>query len=218
MRKLCLAVFSLWLCTQNAYADRKGHFVRIECNRDLGLLEIGVNTIWGALIGNYFSPQKSVYKYSIDMDDKDKSKAEMILVNGWSKNALPFAYHCQLSEKLSYNIQIEAGGEDICELETQDVSYLISIVEHHDKDKILFERISFGCGSFLKGVQLTAEDDYTGSDITFIGYGKDAFFMSEDIIEGGIKIPLTEDTIWAQQHDQTSSTNDENGKSLNFNQ
>jgi hypothetical protein len=146
MRKLCLAVLGLCLFADSAYADRKGHFVRIECNRDLGLLEIGANTIWGALVGNYFNQLKPVYKYSIDMDDKNKSNAEMILVNGWGKDALPFTYHCQLSKKLSYDIRIEAGEEDICVSSAQDVSYLISVVEHQDKDKILFERISFGCG------------------------------------------------------------------------
>ena len=116
MKKLCFAVvFSLLCFVNQVKADLHGDFLRIECNQDLGLLEIRSDYVRGDKIGNYFNQMKPFYKYSINTDGEDKSHAEMILINSLGNEELPYTYRCQLSDKQIYDVYVEFGDNGRCD-------------------------------------------------------------------------------------------------------
>ncbi len=181
MKRICLAVmFSLIICGQ-AKADLHGDFLRIECNQDLGLLELRSEYISGDRMGIYFDKLKPFYKYSIDTNGEDKSHAEIILVNYLGNEELPFTYRCQLSKNQIYDVYIDLYPNSDCNAPNSSATFAINIVENIGNKKILIDNFPLGCASPVDGIQLTVSDDLETADMTFLFDSPIAFYLGGDI-------------------------------------
>ena len=151
MKLLYLAVvFSFLFRICDAKADLHADFIRVECNKDLGLLSIGDYNIWGHDIGLYFEKKQPFYKYSIDTNGEDKSHAEIILINNFTwEDDKTFKYNCNFAESMSYDVEI-SWQKDVDCVDFQDANYIINVIENKkSKDglnsKKIIDKVSLGC-------------------------------------------------------------------------
>ena len=196
MKKLYLAIV-LCLMAINSYADQKGRFLRIECNQDLGLLELEANEITGDKIGDYFDQMKPFYKYSIDTDGENKSHAEILLINYLSDVKSPFVYQCNFSDKQGYNVDVSFVKDFTCDKYSMP-TYAITITEYTNEKKVLIDNVKIGCASPLNNIQLVVSTEGKGANISFVGRAPSTFFMYDEIKE-----PLTNEKIKKEHDEQT---------------
>ena len=186
MKKLFVLMLALFVMINNARADQKGRFLRIECNQDLGLLELGSNEIWG--MNDYFNNSEPVYKYSIDTNGEGKSHAEMLLLNFFGDYKEPFTYQCQFGEKIGYDVYVQRGRD--CYPDPSP-TFVIKIIEKTNTEKLLIDDVKIGCGSKLDGIQIVVDGDNPKySSITFLTNWIDPTLFSDDITE-----PITTETV-----------------------
>lgn len=203
MKQLYFAViFSFLFTTGNAKADLQGDFIKVECNRDLGLLSISDNNIWGHDIGLYFEKMQPFYKYSIDTKGVDKSHTEIILINNftWEENK-PFKYSCKISKKMSYAVEIKWEKDAGC-TNSQDANYIVNIIENKEIDKNIIHKkiideVSLGCKG-IENIYITYDSSNNEADISFDNNISKAYFLNDEYEQ-----PITDEQIKQKNKEMT---------------
>lgn len=192
MRRLCLAVLFCLMFVTSAKADLHGMFIRIECNRDLGLLDIGYNWINADKMGRFFNQGIEDYVYNIKQ--KENNNADMILLNGYEFKE-PYKYHCVLAPNQKFDINIERTH--IGKYTINDGSFYITVVEHLQSletkeiiSKTILDKVIIGADGQVDTIHIAAFYDNTGTDITLERSHFIAFFMEPEKDK-----PLTEEAI-----------------------
>ncbi len=203
MKKLYLAVvFSFLFGVSFAKADLHGDFIKIECNKDLGLLTIGDYNIWGHDIGLYFEKMQPFYRYTIDTKGADKSHTEIILINNFTwKEDKSFKYNCEISENMSYDVDIKwekgAGCTDL-----QDANYIVNVVENKNVNKNIIHKkiideVSLGCKGIEK-IYITYDSVDNEADIRFENNISKAYFLNDEYEQ-----PITDERIKQKNKEMT---------------
>ena len=203
MKKLYLAVvFSFLFGICDAKADLHADFIRVECNKDLGLLSIGDYNIWGHDIGLYFEKKQPFYKYSIDTNGEDKSHAEIILINNFTwEDDKTFKYNCNFAESMSYDVEI-SWQKDVDCVDFQDANYIINVIENKkSKDglnsKKIIDKVSLGCKG-IKKIYITYDSSNNNTNLTFENNIPKAYFLSDEYEQ-----PITNERIKQKNNDMT---------------
>ena len=194
MRKLCLAVFSLCLFISNAYADLYAEFVRIECNQDLGLLDISRSQLHGSMIAKYLNVHP-VYKYKTSLEENNNHQSEIVLIGDliW-QNEKNFKYHCQLMNNTSYDIDISLYKSPECD--EWENSYKLNIIKNGSRENNpkqqtykVIEDVTLGCLG-ANSVQFLGHYESWGPSVHVILGVYDVVFQSDDIDK-----PITDEDI-----------------------
>lgn len=203
MKQLYLAVvFSFLFGIGNVKADLHGDFIKVECNKDLGLLSISDNNIWGHDIGLYFEKMQPFYRYSIDTKGVDKSHTEIILINNftWEEDKL-FKYSCKISKNMSYDVEIKWEKGAGC-TNSQDANYIVNVIENKKVDKniihkkIIYE-VSLGCKG-IENIYITYDSSDNEADISFDNNISKAYFLNDEYEQ-----PITDERIKQKNKEMT---------------
>ena len=202
MRSLCLAALFCLLSIVPVKADLHGMFIRIECNQDLGILNIGYNWISGGKLGQYMDQGIEDYIYNIKQEEN--SKADMILLNGYEFKE-PYKYQCELAPNQKFDVNIERThlGKYII----NDGSFYVTVVEYLQDSKtdamttkILLDKVIIGAGGQVDAIHITAFYDNKGTDITLEQSHSIAYFMEPEKYETLIEESITEERKKMEEH------------------
>ena len=141
MKKLYLAVvFSFLFGISCAKADLHADYVKVECNKTFGFIDIQDNSMLGKRMVEHFRTPTPYFKYSV----KDYIiESDIYLVNSFFENDEDFTINCELSYNLSYIIKIHQIDRDDCQYSS---TKLISITEiKDDVKKELVDKVAIGC-------------------------------------------------------------------------
>ena len=203
MKKLCLAViFSFLFGIGNVKADLHGDFIKVECNKDLGLLSISDNNIWGHDIGLYFEKMQPFYRYSIDTKGADKSHAEIVLINNFTwEDDKPFKYNCEFAKNMSYDVEITWEKGTSC-TNSQDANYIVNIIENKKNNdsvnnKKIVDKVSLGCKG-IENIYITYDSTYNVADISFGNNISKAYFLNDEYEQ-----PITDERIKQKNKEMT---------------
>ncbi len=196
MRRLCLAVLFCLLSVVPVRADLNALFIRLECNRDLGLLDIQYNNIFeGTKAYQYFEKNKNVYNYNIDKSKDDIADIE--LLNGYFYSE-PYEFHCQLSPTQKYDVVVTNNDKVDC---LNDRGFIVNITRHIDDDstetnRILVKDLPIGCEALTDRITVVP-DDYNDYDDL---YSYIVFEQHPEIASalGKVTTPITVETIKKQ--------------------
>ena len=203
MKKLYLAVFFSFLFGGSfAKADLHGDFIKVECNKDLGLLTINDNNIWGHDIGLYFEKMQPFYRYTIDTKGADKSHTEIILINNftWEENK-SFKYNCDVSENMSYDVDIKWEKGSSC-TDFQDANYIVNVIENKKVNqnivhKKIIDDVSLGCKG-IENIYITYNSANNEADISFDDSISKAYFLNDEYEQ-----PITDERIKQKNKEMT---------------
>ncbi|MBO5039130.1 MAG: hypothetical protein J6C85_06745 [Alphaproteobacteria bacterium] len=197
MRRLCLAVLFCVMFVSGAKADRAGMFIKIECNRDFGLLDIGKYSISGAKLGDYFYQDFVTYEY--DINKKGKSNVDIVVYNAYNPQKV-YRRYCELAPNQKFEIITEPEGIG---RHINDVSFYVTVTEYLEdlktkevKETKLLDKVIIGAGGQIDKINIAAKDDNKGTDITLERSRFVAYFMEPERDK-----PLTEDVIKAERED-----------------
>ncbi len=195
MRKLCLALLFCLLSALPAKADLNALFIRLECNRDLGIFDIQYNNIFeGAKAYKYFEKNKGVYKYN--MDKSTTKNADIEILNGYFYNE-PYKFHCQLSPTQKYTLTITNNDKINC---LNDRGFIINIVRLLGKDDNLENTTRYLVKDFPIGCETTTQritivpDDYKDYDDAYSYIAFEQHFETAAAL-GKIESPITQETM-----------------------
>ncbi|MCM1324851.1 MAG: hypothetical protein NC218_12110 [Acetobacter sp.] len=200
MLKLCLAFLFCLLSALPAKADRHGMFVRIECNRDLGLLDIGYNIISGGKIGDFFNQGMNDYVYNIKHEN---SNTDITLINGYYFKA-PYKYHCELAPNQKFDITIEWENP---QRYINNGSFYVTVIEDNLDSEInewtskkIIDKLIIGAGGRADTIHIAAFDDNTGTNITLEKTKFIAYFMEPEKNKQLSEESLTQELKEMEEH------------------
>ncbi|MCM1324853.1 MAG: hypothetical protein NC218_12120 [Acetobacter sp.] len=200
MLKLCLAFLFCLLSFTPAKADLHGLFVRIECNRDLGLLDIGYNWIRGNKMGLFFDQGMGDYVYNIKHEN---SNTDITLINGYYFKD-PYQYHCELAPNQKFDITIERN-ESIPT--SNDASFYVTVIEDNLNSetnewtrKKIIDKLIIGAGGRAETIHIAAFDDNTGTNITLEKTKFIAYFMEPEKNKQLSEESLTQELKEMEEH------------------
>ncbi len=158
MWKLCLAFLFCVGFSFSALADLNALYVRLECNRDLGILDIQYNNIFeGRRAYSYFERHKNVYKYPVDK--MKNGNVEIELLNGYFYKE-PYMFHCELGANYVYDVTITNNKKADC---MNDRGYIVNVVQSSEQGKkeakVLFDNVSLGCNAALDRIIVVPEGE-----------------------------------------------------------
>ncbi|MCM1324852.1 MAG: hypothetical protein NC218_12115 [Acetobacter sp.] len=191
MLKLCLAFLFCLLSTLPAKADLNALFIRLECNRDLGIFDIQYNNIFeGAKAYKYFEKNKGVYKYNIN--NSTTSNADIEILNGYFYDE-PYEFHCELTPTQKYDVTITDNQKINC---LNDRGYIITLsrqLKEENTVRPLIKELAIGCESAISRITIVPDDDEDYDD----SYSYIAFEQHNETHAALWKIesPITQETI-----------------------
>ena len=141
MKKLYLAVvFSFLFGISYAKADLHADYVKVECNKTFGFIDIQNDTMFGRRMVEHFGTPTPYFKYSAKNYIID---SDIYLINSFFENDEDFIINCELSFDLSYIVKIHQTDIGDCQYDT---TKLISITEiKKGVKKELVNEVAIGC-------------------------------------------------------------------------
>ena len=198
MKKFLVLMLGMCLFAGSARADLRGMFLRIECNEDFGLIDVSYHNINGDKIGKYFEQGKPFYRYEAASKEHEDSQTEVVLVNAYDNDELPFHYRCQLNKGQVYDIDVNMIPYETC-LPKDGVTFGLTVnetLESQNGKKLvgrkILDNVALACGTVVQGFRLNADDtgklqlvmfdSYCGSEIGFFGAEDEFKTINDEIL------------------------------------
>lgn len=177
MKKLYLAVvFSFLFGICDAKADLYADYVKVECNKTFGFIDIQDNVMFGRRMVEHFRTPTPYFKYSVN---DYIVESDIYLVNNFFKNNEDFTINCELSYNLSYIIKIHQIDRGDCQYSS---TKLISITEiKNEVKKELVDKVAIGCDGDVNRIVGELHYDYNVLTDESAGLTIDFYFNSSGV-------------------------------------